>query len=176
MRIRKLTDVRNDVILLIGQVTLFVCCIAFMIYDYNINIAPDKKVAEYYTVSNCTILDKNMSVIGRVVHRYRADFRVAYPTTMGPMNSVSSANGMDFSYSTNREAQQEFLDEFDTGAVYPCWYDPSKPSVVVLVLRHNWFSTLPLLLPTLVATIMLLYMIRSVVDLLETYVAYKKRF
>ncbi|MES2217194.1 MAG: hypothetical protein V4501_02155 [Pseudomonadota bacterium] len=175
MRVRKLSDVRTDILLLIGQATLIVCCIAFIIFDYNVNIAPDKRVAEEFAVTSCVVTDKSMAIVGRVVHRYRADFRVTYATEMGSKSSVASANGMDFSYTTNQAAQQEYLDEFDIGGDYPCWYDPEKTSTVVLVLRHNWYSTLPLILPTLVALIMLVYMVRALMDLFEIYRTYKKR-
>jgi hypothetical protein len=175
MRIIKLSDVRNEIFLLVGQAALFICSILFIFYFYHQTIAPDKKVAEEFTMTTCTIADKGMSVEGRTVHRYRADFRVNYSTNMGPTNSVTSANGLDFSYTTNRAAQQEYLDEFEIGSIYPCWYNPQSPSAVVLVLRHSWYSTLPLILPSLIAALMLLYMIRSMVDLFHTYKAYQEK-
>lgn len=175
MRIRKLTDVRDDIFLLIGQFIVFVVSIWFINYIYANKIAPDKRVAEVFSVSQCKIEDKQLAMKGRVIKGYRAEFKVSYNTSNGPMSSLASANGMDFSFSSNKAAQQEYVDEFETGSIYPCWYDPIQPNIVVLVLRHNWLSTLPLLLPSLVAIIMFLYMIKTSVDIIEIYIHNKNK-
>ena len=175
MRNSKLANVRNSFFLLIGQVALLVLAVVFIVYMYTYIINPDRKVAEDFTIATCHVLDKGMATTGRVVRRYRADFKVQYNALKGPVVAIASTNGMDFSYSTSAVQQQQFLDEFDVGAVVPCWYDPENPNIVVLVLRHNWLGEVPLVFPALIILFMAFYIIKSVADLLEVYLAARQR-
>jgi hypothetical protein len=175
MKPTKLVDLSQTILLLIGEVFLFAVCVYFIHQLYNSKIAPEKRVAEEFTNTTCVVVAKSLSVVGRMVPRYRADFRLEYNTfSRGTVTSTTSANGLDFSYSPYQDQQQQYIDEYDVNGNYPCWYDPQDPSVVVLVLMHNWMSTLPLLLPSVVAIFLLFYMFKSVVQILESYVALNK--
>jgi hypothetical protein len=170
MNPRNLTDLSRDILMFCVQFAVLFACIGFIGFLYEEDIAPDKKVAEEFGVSSCNILAKSMGTSGKMIHRYRAEFLVNYLAGSAQYKSVASANGLDYSYTTNMDSQQEFLDEFEVGNQYPCWYDPSRPNIVVLVLRHNWTSTFPLIVPSAIALIMLYYIFRSAFLLLEAWV------
>lgn len=175
MKIRKLTDIRHDIILLIGQTVLLCLSVFFIFTTYTQNISPDKEVAERFTISNCKIVDKNMSVTRGLLKRYRADFEVEYLVNGSTFSGVTSANGRDFSFSSDYDAQQEYLNEFEIDRVYPCWFNPSNPKEVVLVLRHNWFSTLPLIIPSVIAFVMIFFIFKSLLDIIEIYLDIRRR-
>ena len=176
MKPTKFVDLSQAILLFIGEVAIFVVCVFFIHQLYNSRIAPEKRVAEEFTNTTCVVVAKSLTVAAGVVPRYRADFSLEYNTyTKGTITSTTSANGLDFSFSPYQDQQQEFINEYDVGGSYPCWYDPQDPSVVVLVLMHNWMSTLPLLLPAIVAFILLFYMFKSATQILEGYVALQKR-
>ncbi len=64
-------------------------------------------------------------------------------------------------------SQQELLDQFDNGGAYPCWFNPITPQVIVLVQRHSWSSTFPLVVPSVVALIMIFYILKAIFMFLE---------
>ena len=175
MLTRYLKDFREGIFLLIGQFVLLVLSIIFIYYFYTNDIAPDKRVAEDFSMTNCMVVDKGIAQSSGAYHRYRAEFRLDYTTPMGATEGIASANGIDFTYSTDLATQQAYLDEFEKGSVYPCWFNPKKTTEVVLVLRHSWYSTLPLILPSLIAIIMFFYIGKSIVELIETYLTIKKK-
>lgn len=164
---RILIDIGRQIILLIGQIVIFFLCIGYISYIYDVNILPDKNVAETFTVSSCQVVKKTLETKGRVVHRYRADFLVNYVVNGNTYQSISSGNGLDYAFTTNKASEEELLTEFDEGASYPCWYDPSRPQIVVLVLRHNWTSTFPLVVPSVISLIMLYYIFKTLFQYLE---------
>jgi hypothetical protein len=175
MLTRYLKDMRDGILLLAGQLALLVLSIIFIYYFYSHDIAPDKRVAEEFINTKCRIVDENITQSSGPYHRYRAEFRLEYSSNTGETEGIASANGIDFSYSGDLATQQAYLDEFEKGSIYPCWYNPKKTTEVVLVLRHSWYSTLPLILPSLIAIIMFFYVIKSIVDLIETYLIIQKK-
>lgn len=160
---------RRDIFFAVGRKTLWlviliiilVICIVYIDYMYHANILPDKKVDETFTQSDCTILDKKLQETGRMIHHYRADFSVSYLADGKNYISQTSANGLDRSFTTDRASEEEGLNQFVIGSTYPCWYDPAAPGIVVLVQRHSWSSTLPLLIPAVLAMIMIYYILRT---------------
>jgi hypothetical protein len=169
MKIQKLTDIRTDILLLIGQTALFIVCILFIVYMYTQNIAPDKAVAEDFSITQCRVTDKGMAVGHGLIKHYRADFEVTYNAGGTEYTSMTSANGRDFSFTRDIDSQNEYLNEFEVTRSYPCWYNPSDPKEVVLVLRHSWVSTFPLILPSVISIVMLFYMIKTLTEILEIY-------
>jgi hypothetical protein len=167
MENRKLKDMGSKALLFAGQIGLLILCISYITFIYTENILPDKSVAEDYGVATCTVLAKGLSTKGRIVHSYRADFQVSYAANNTTYQAIASANGLDYSFTTDLPSQQEFLDEFQVGGQYPCWYNPQRPAIVVLVLRHSWTSTFPLIIPSVIAIIMVFYMFKSLFQLLE---------
>jgi hypothetical protein len=175
MHTRYLKDFRRSILLLIGQIALLALSIFFIFYFYENYIAPDKAVAEDFVITQCRVVDKGVAQSGGAYRRYRAQFRLSYSTRMGEIEGVASANGIDFSYSTDEASQQAYLDEFEIGSVYPCWYNPQNTTQVVLVLRHSWYSTLPLAFPAIIALISFFYMIKTIIDLIETRLIIEKK-
>ncbi len=47
--------------------------------------------------------------------------------------------------STNRAEQEAILEGYEVGQTYPCWYDPSDPTRVVLVREFGWFAMMMVL-------------------------------
>lgn len=156
----------RNILLLIGQSIALVICVLFIESVYYTNILPDKTVNDTYEVAQCTITDKKLHMHGTLVHTYRADFLVNYSVDTKAYNAWVSGNGLDFAYSSDRAGQEQSLTQFDVGQSYPCWYNPENPKMVVLVLRHNWSSTFPLFIPSVIFLIVLYYFVRTLFELL----------
>lgn len=166
MRSRQMYEAGSRVVLFIGQVIILVFCISYIQLIYNNNILPDKEVNDNYSVANCTIVDKKLETKGRVLHTYRADFLVSYAANGVQYNRWVSANGLDLAFSSDRVTQESELSQFNKGDDYSCWYNPADPQIAVLVLRHNWLSTFPLVVPSVIALIVSYYMMRTVAEIL----------
>jgi len=50
-------------------------------------------------------------------------------------------------YSSDRDAQQAAIDQFDVGGRYRCWYDPLDTQRVALVRGYSWWTWLLLIIP-----------------------------
>lgn len=146
-----------------AQLLVFLIAIAYINFVYTVNILPDKLVNETFNVSDCLLVGKELTKKGKVFPRYRADFLLSYAAQNKTFQSIASGNGLDRAFTTDQAQQAEVLEQFNVGQVYPCWYNPDTPSIVVLVPRHSWFSTFSLVIPSIIALIMLFYLIRSIV-------------
>ncbi len=145
--------------LFILQIIIFIACISFIEFFYYTNIYPDKHVKEAYQQTQCTILQKQLTASG---DNYRSDFAVTYLFNGAKYQSYSTGNGLDLAFTSDRQSQEDILAQFDIGQDYTCWVSPKHPNRVVLVLRHSWTSTFPLLIPTIVALITLYYIFQSI--------------
>ncbi len=153
------------------QIFILFVCIEFAQIIYNNDILPDKLVKENFPETTCTIVSKNLSEKGKMVLRYRADFLVSYAVNGNPYRAWVTGNGLDQAFFHEREPQENALAQFAVGQAYPCWYNPQIPQIAVLVMRHNWTSTLPLAVPALIGLIALYFILKSIFQFLGTLVS-----
>lgn len=153
------------------QIFILFICIEFAQIIYNNDILPDKLVKESFSETSCTIIAKKLSERGKIVHRYRADFLVSYLVNDIPYQSWVTGNGLDQAFSHKRGPQEDTLAQFEVKESYPCWYNPQIPQIAVLVLRHNWTSTLPLAVPTIIGLIAIYYILKGILQFLGALVA-----
>ena len=165
---RDFTQTRSRIALLIGQCIVLIMCIAYIEYIYTANILPDKEAKESYRQVDCVLISKQLSTRGHLIHTYRADFLVSYNVGGVQYNRWVSGNGLDASFTQNEQEQEDILSQYEIGGTYPCWYNPTNPQLSILVLRHNWLSTFPLLVPSVVATIMLYYILKNLFQIIGT--------
>jgi hypothetical protein len=145
-----------------AQVVVIVFCVAFINFFYFGNILPDKQVKRTYQKSQCTLVQKQLSERGKLVHQYRSDFLLSYIFNGVQYQSIATGNGLDHSYTSNRVSQETILGQYQNGQAYDCWINPKEPEIVVLILRHSWTSTMPLVIPSVIGLIALYYFGRSV--------------
>lgn len=153
--------VRNF-LLLTAQIILIFLCVADIWYFYTTNILPDKQIMQNYAKNNCLLANKELLTHGKVLPRYRADFQLTYKVDNKTYTQWVSGNGLDMSFSADRNAEASLLKEFIVGGVYPCWVDMSNPNKVVLVFRQNWQSVLHLFVPFIVIIILFYYVTRTI--------------
>lgn len=161
MNAKNFTARRRKIILFAGQFIVLVVCLWFIDYLYYANIYPDKLVKKTFTSSNCAVVKKQLLEKTNIVRRFRADFLVSYAVGGTPYQTWVSANGLDNAFTTDQASQKDQLSQFEVGQTYPCWYNPDVPQIAVLVLRHDWASTFPLFIPTMIALIMSYYLARN---------------
>jgi hypothetical protein len=137
-----------------------------VLYSYKIyaRIAPDKQAKESFSQTYCTILKRKISYADNLFNRYRADFVVKYNVTGREFISLATGSGVMQQYVTDYQQQANILQQFIVGNSYVCWYDPHYPQVVVLLLQHNFLSTLPILFPTIVGLIAFGYLLIALAD------------
>ncbi len=163
---RYFTQTGSLIALLIGQLIVLFICAGFINHVYTYNILPDKQAKENYIEDNCFIISKRLNTAGHVIHKYRADFLISYNVNGVQYNRWVSGNGLDISFSDNQGVQEDILSQFDVGGTYPCWYNPGNPQLSILVLRHNWLSTFPLMVPSVIGVIVLYYFLKNVFGLI----------
>jgi hypothetical protein len=171
INLQNLSDARRYTLLFLVQFVIILACFGIIKVKYTENIMSDKHVAEVFSVTNCTIVAKQLvtkdSMLGT---GYRADFELSYVVDGVVTQSTCASNGLDYSYTSDLDSQNEFIDEYKVGTQYSCWYDPANPQTVVLVLRHSWTSAFPLFIPSIIMVIMLIYMLGTVARLMELYI------
>jgi hypothetical protein len=153
---RKPSTIGRNLLLLLGQLIVLASCIAYIEFVYHTKVLPDKKVYATFNETVCTIASERMSTQG---NNFRADFLLNYSVDDKPYNTWVSANGLDNSFSADKKGQQEVLDQFVEGQNYPCWVDPHNPNIAVLVLRHEWSATFPLIIPSIILLIDAYYLL-----------------
>ncbi|EKD70121.1 MAG: hypothetical protein ACD_46C00628G0003 [uncultured bacterium] len=152
-------------VLLMIQIGILLISASVIDFFYSKNIAPDKEAAERYKRTECLIINKKLSEKGHVIRRYRSDFLISYSINGVQYNRWVSGNGLDLSYSQNQRSQVVLLGQFVVGKQYPCWYDPESPQMAVLMLRHNWQSTFPLIIPAIVVVLTIYYFLKNLLSL-----------
>lgn len=152
---------QSKIFWLAAQVIVFILCVAYIQMIYHKNIAPDQRVSDTFTQTQCTLLSKHLAQAGKLTHRYRADFQLRYSVAEKIYQSTASANGLDLSFTSDRTLEENQLNQFQLGRAYPCWVDPNAPQTVVLVQRHNWSSTFQLFIPAVLAIVMLYFIMRT---------------
>lgn len=163
---RYFSQTGSRVALLTGQVIVLLLCITYIEYVYTFNILPDKEAKEAYSEASCFVISKRLNAQGQFAGRYRADFLISYNVNRVQYNRWVSGNGLDMKFSQNRVAQEKLLSRFDVGGTYPCWFNPKNPELSVLVRRHNWLSTFPLMIPSVMSVIVVYYLFKNLFELM----------
>ena len=158
----------NRAMLLIGQIIVLLICVGYVDYFYYKNIYPDKRAKEMFQQTTCTLLNKKLNIQQDQTDelRYRADFLVSYVVAGTQYKRWVSGNGLNTIFTERRVPKEEVLSRFTVGGTYACWYDPDNPSVAILVMRHYWFSTFPLIFPALIGVITFYFFLTNILDLL----------
>ncbi|RDI41706.1 DUF3592 domain-containing protein [Aquicella lusitana] len=157
---------KKRITLLIGQFVVLVICIGYIEYFYTTRLLPDKRAQAVFNSADCFLVSKKLNTRNYPKHVYRADFLVSYNVNNVQYNRWAFGNGMDRSFSESKGEQEAILARYEVGKTYQCWYDPEDPQLVVLVMRHDWRVTFPLILPAVVAVIMLYYFLTNAVGLM----------
>jgi hypothetical protein len=152
----------NRALVLVGQIIVLLICFSYFNYYYYFNIYPDKQVTENFNQTVCQINAKNLGRKGHLIHTYRANFLISYVYSGAQYSRWVSANGLDMAYTSNRAEQENLLAQFDQGGTYQCWVNPEEPNISVLMLRHHWLSTTPLMVPSIISFIVIYYMISNI--------------
>lgn len=151
----------RKIIIFTCQLLILILCVSYIAFIYYSNISPDKFVKTKYEKTSCDILEKKLATKGELLKRYRADFLVAYTAAGMSYKALISANGLDRSYTTDQASQESLLQQFAINQKYLCWYNPDIPTMVVLVSRHNWSSTFPLFIPSVIGLMMVYYLMQT---------------
>lgn len=133
-------------LMVIGQLALIAVCAIFIKYQYTADIHPDQEARNTFQQSNCLVVSKKLSIVGGYAQLYRADFLIHYNVDGVQYNHWVSGNGLDKSYGFRRSTQEDLLAQYQEGETYSCWYDSDQPQVSILLLRHDWYSFLLLLM------------------------------
>jgi hypothetical protein len=144
-----------------GSLIVLIVCAVSIKYIYFSNLLPDKQAIQSYSQTSCFLISKQIKSAGHLAQAYRADFLISYNVNGVQYNRWVSGNGMDMSFGRNFEEQKAILSRFDIGRTYPCWYNPANPQISVLILRHNWRSIFPLLVPSSVGLAAFYYLLAN---------------
>ncbi len=153
-----------QVLVFLVQIFILIICIEYTQIIYNNDILPDKEVKENFLQTACTVVSKKLSEKTRLVHGYRADFLISYTVNNIPYQRWVTGNGLNQSFFHEQELQEQTLNQFELGSSYTCWYKPEAPQIAVLVLRHNWVSTLPLIIPTFIGLVAIYYILKNLLQ------------
>jgi hypothetical protein len=164
---RYFTQTGSRIALLIGQVIVLLACVTYIEFVYTTNILPDKEAKESYNEASCFVISKRLNAQGQFAENYRADFLISYNVNRVQYNHWVSGNGLDMKFTQNRTGQEKILSRFDVGGTYPCWFNPKNPEVSILVLRHNWLSTFPLMIPSVISLIIIYYLMKNLFELIS---------
>lgn len=114
--------------------------LGYVLFNYTL---PEWRINREYVEATCTILSKETThdpATGSDVPRFDVELVLpdqAVLTAWRP-RGVTPGTASD---------AQSWLDRFELGGTYPCWYDPLRPSRVVLARGYTWGAWLPLLVP-----------------------------
>lgn len=162
------SDIGRRIGLLIGQFLALVLCISYIELTYFHHIVPDKYVEATFKPVDCVVMSKKLSVRGRFFHRYRAEFLINYNVESVQYTHWVFGNGLDPSFVSDEQAQEDRLAQYQIGQTYRCFYNPENPEVSLLVLRHNWRATFPLIIPALILLVIGYYFFANGLKILKS--------
>jgi Protein of unknown function (DUF3592) len=120
--------------------------------------ALDWRANNRYLPNSCVVLDKRLAT-GEREHVFlesdivRTERKASYKPEIKIQHEVDGRNyevwtsGAIGGFSSDRAAQQAFVDSYRVGATYPCWYDPDHPDRAILVRGYAWVSYGALIVP-----------------------------
>jgi len=151
----------SRILLILAQCLILIACVWYIESFYFNNIYPDQYAKDNFLQTDCFVISKMLATKGRVIKSYRSDFWVNYNVNNTQYTEKVSGNGLDISFTRNRLEQENLLSQFSVGGSYLCWYDKDAPYRVMLVMRHNWLSTFPLMVPSVIIVIVLYYLLMN---------------
>lgn len=165
---------RSRFLLLLSLVCILLSCIGYIQYIYTFNILPDKRVQQDFIKTQCFLISKKLNIKGHFFRSYRADFLVSYTVNGVNYSRWLSGNGLDKSYNRTGNEQEDILSQFEVGGAYSCYYNPSNPKQAVLVFRHDWLSTFPLMIPAAFSALAFYYLVKNLVWLITQLIHHRK--
>ncbi|OGT58338.1 MAG: hypothetical protein A3F14_03470 [Gammaproteobacteria bacterium RIFCSPHIGHO2_12_FULL_43_28] len=153
--------------MLLGQLIVLAICFISISYLYLVNIRPDRQVKASFLQTDCFLISKKLSKQGHLLNEYRADFLISYNVNGTQFNRWVSGNGFDTKFTRDLASQQRILSQYQVGQSYPCWYDPKAPQISVLVMRHNWLSSFPMIVPFVICAMVLYYFLTTLLRFLR---------
>ncbi len=162
MRIKKINQSGNRVLVMLVQFLLLLGCLIYMDYLYITQVRREHLAAQKFVETQCFVMTKKLSTKGRFFRRYRADFLINYAANGAQYTRWVTGNGLDTSYISNSASQSKVLSNFADGKNYPCWYNAQNPEEVVLVHRNQWSSTLTFIIPGLVALMTFFFFAKNI--------------
>ncbi|MBN1590829.1 MAG: DUF3592 domain-containing protein [Pirellulales bacterium] len=109
-------------------------------------VVPEWRVNNEFVETTCVVRAKELvereDDSGLV---YRPEVAIEYLVDGKPREATTY--DICGAYSSDRDAEQAALDQFEVGGRYPCWYDPREPGIAVLVCGYSWWTWLLLSIP-----------------------------
>ena len=117
-------------------------------------VLPEWRANHEFVEHTCVVLDKRIAERENQDDRlYRPEIKVRYTVDGRPLTAwtydIATAGNAANSYFAERERAAAVLDRFTRGEQYRCWYDPTRPELVVLVRGYRWWVWTVLALPML---------------------------
>lgn len=163
-----LSQTGSRVALLLGQFIVIAFCLTYIEIVYFNRILPDKIANETFQPVDCFLVNKKLNTKTVFYKSYRADFLITYNVEGVQYSRWATGNGLDRNFTTNMAEQTTKLGNYNVGQAYTCYYDPQNPEVAVFMLRQNWQSTFPLMVPSVVAIITFYYFLINLFVLMGT--------
>ncbi len=122
-------------------------CIALAVI-VSVLVWPEWRANRQFAETTCIVLDKRVEekpATESEPAKYLPEFEIRYLAD----GTLYDAKTYDVTrtYSPDRDAVREILDQFEVGKRYVCWYDPIDPKSAVLVRGYSGWLYLLLLVP-----------------------------
>lgn len=125
--------------LVVGGIWLAVLTVTILLPEWRVN--------HEYRQTVCTVIDKRVAVESTEDGplRFRPEVQIEYAVAGRKFVTTTYDAGGEF---LAEEAEAEkLLEPFPLGDECPCYYDPVRPRVAVLVRGYDWWNWLHLLIP-----------------------------
>jgi hypothetical protein len=122
-------------------------------------VIPEWRVNHGFVQTTCVVEDAKLGqkplqetdALTPATTLFRPEVKIEYQVhgkTYRPITyDIHTAYDQSNSYSSDRDEAEAALQAFVKGRQYPCWYDPGKPEVAVLVRGYQGWSWLLFLVP-----------------------------
>ncbi len=135
----------------VGEAVFFAVFLAvgctWLVWDFVSLVIPEWRVNHEFVQHACTVLEKRVGEktdpSGATL--YRPEVRIHYEVAGQPYTPW--VYDIHRSYSSSRQGAEAAIAGFVEHHEYPCWYDPARPSVAVLVRGYSGWLWLVLLVP-----------------------------
>ena len=111
---------------------------------------PGWRVNQEFVETRCTVTGKRLvEMHDESGVAYRPEISIEYE--VGNVTHIEATYDIavyqEKSYTNDRDVAEAVLGQFEPGQETTCWYDPDKPSVVVLQRRFHWWIWLFVIVP-----------------------------
>jgi hypothetical protein len=109
-------------------------------------LLPEWRVRQDFVQGRCIVVDRRLlSRTEKQRTYYRPEVVIRYEVEGRPFETQTF--DIHQSYSSDREQQQQRLEQFEVGRSYTCWYDPQDPSRAVMLRDSSLWMWLLSILP-----------------------------